>query len=212
MAEADPHRTALLVPGAFASASPSGWRNSFWLQAGLHGATCLGLLIGYNPIRGSDYGKTTWKQTLWLCDPVGSFLFITGSTLTLMALNWSGTTYAWSNPRVAALLAIGLSLLLGFCLYGKGHISNLPYTFLTKGAEWKGRSDGLVAHVLFKGSPNFVLALLAFTLEGWVFYSAINSVLPAVFINLGFEKSAWGVAVRQMASSLPTLFYAAVVM
>lgn len=37
--------------------------------------------------------------------------------------------------------------------------------FLTR-AEWKGRSDGIVAHVFFKGGPNFWLSTFAFTVEG----------------------------------------------
>jgi hypothetical protein len=34
-------------------------------------------------------------------------------------------------------------------------------------AEWKGRNDGLVAHVFFKGSPNFALSVFAFAVEGY---------------------------------------------
>ena len=34
--------------------------------------------------------------------------------------------------------------------------------------EWKGRDDGLVAHVFFKGGPNFALSVFAFAVEGYV--------------------------------------------
>ena len=37
---------------------------------------------------------------------------------------------------------------------------------LTPSPEWKGRDDGLVAHVFFKGGPNFALSVFAFAVEG----------------------------------------------
>lgn len=72
--------------------------------------------------------------------------------------------------------------------------------------EWKGRTDGIVAHVFFKGSPNFALSCFAFAVEGWIFYSAVNSVTPQIVLNLGFETSSWVISLRQLAYSLTTLF------
>lgn len=72
--------------------------------------------------------------------------------------------------------------------------------------EWKGRDDGLVAHVFFRNGPNFSLSVFAFAVEGWIFYSAVNSVTPLVVLNLGFETSAWKISVRQLSFTLLTLF------
>lgn len=72
-------------------------------------------------------------------------------------------------------------------------------------AEWKGRSDGLVAHAFFKGSPNFALSVFAFAVEGWLFYSAVNSVTPQIVLNLGFDTSAWRISVRQLSYSVTSL-------
>ena len=93
--------------------------------------------------------KLSVGEILWACDPIGSVLFMTSATLMLLALDWAGGTYKWSDVHVAVPLAIGLGLLVAFCLY-----------------EWKGRSDGLVAHVFFKNSPNFALSVFAFAVEG----------------------------------------------
>jgi hypothetical protein len=82
-------------------------------------------------------------------DPIGSLLFICGTTLMLMALDWAGGTYKWSDPEVAAPLGIGMGLTVLFGLY-----------------EWLGRDDGIVAHVFVKGSPNFALSVFAFSVEG----------------------------------------------
>ncbi len=82
-------------------------------------------------------------------------------------------------------------------------VSKINQRFLI---EWKGRSDGLVAHVFFQQNANFVYAVFAFVVEGWIFYSAVNSVVPQVVLQLGFETDAWQIAVRQLSYQLPVLF------
>lgn len=63
-----------------------------------------------------------------------------------------------------------------------------------------------MAHVFFKGSPNFALSVFAFAVEGWLFYSAVNSVTPQIILNLGFETNAWKISIRQLSYNLVTLF------
>jgi hypothetical protein len=65
-------------------------------------------------------------------------------------------------------------------------------------AEWKGRSDGLVAHIFFKSNANFALADFAFAVEGWIFYSAVNSVVPLIVLHLGFADDSWAISIRQL--------------
>lgn len=72
-------------------------------------------------------------------------------------------------------------------------------------AEWKGRNDGLVAHVFLKGGPNFGLSVFAFAVEGWIFYSAVNSVTPLIVLNLGFETNSWKISIRQLSYTLVTM-------
>lgn len=72
-------------------------------------------------------------------------------------------------------------------------------------AEWKGRSDGLLAHVFFSRNANFALATFAFAVEGWIFYSAVNSVVPQIVLNLGFETDSWAISIRQLSYALPSL-------
>ena len=123
-------------------------------------------------------------------DPVGCVLFIGGATLVILALNWTGGTYAWSNAHVGAPLGIGLGLLVLFGIY-----------------EWKGRADGIVAHVLFAKGYNFPLSVFAFAVEGWIFYSAVNSITPQIVLNLGWETSSFDISVRQLSFQLSTIFF-----
>ncbi|CAI6328806.1 unnamed protein product [Periconia digitata] len=179
-----------LAAGAVTNINPAGWRNIFWIQAALHGLTSIGIMAFYWPKKRTDYPRMKLKEWVWACDPIGSFLLIASATLMLLALNWAGGAYPWSDPHVCANLAVGGVLFIVFCVY-----------------EWKGRSDGIVAHVFFSNGPNFWLATFAFAVEGWIFYSAVNSVTPQIILNLGFEDNSWDIAVRQLSYKIPSLLF-----
>lgn len=116
-----------LGAGALTNMGPSGWRWIFWLQAIFHGLTSLGLFFFYWPPKNIEYPNMTFSDYVWAIDPIGSLLFIAGSTLTLLGMDWgSGGAYAWSNPHVVAPLTLGLVMLVGFGIYGK---------FLTPGSS-----------------------------------------------------------------------------
>jgi hypothetical protein len=102
-----------------ANLSPSGWRNIFWIQAGLHATTSLGIFAFYWPKKRTDYPKMAFRQLAWACDPIGSFLFVMGTTLMLLALNWAGGAYPWRSPHVYATLTMGIVMFIAFCLYGE---------------------------------------------------------------------------------------------
>ncbi|RDL37386.1 MFS general substrate transporter [Venustampulla echinocandica] len=177
-----------LGAGAATNSNASGWRTIFWIQAGFFAITIIGLLLFYHPKKVTDTPKLSLKEIMWACDPIGSSLFIVGATLTLLALDWAGGSYTWHSNHVVAPLVVGLVSLLAFAIY-----------------EWKGRNDGLVAHAFFKRGPNFSLSVFAFAVEGWIFYSAVNSVTPLIVLHLGFETDAWLISVRQLSYTLVTL-------
>ncbi|KAK8118135.1 uncharacterized protein PG998_006416 [Apiospora kogelbergensis] len=187
-----------LGSGAVTNVNAGGWRYIFWMQAAFHGLTFLGLALLYWPAKNTEYPKMSIREYIWACDPIGSFLFICSTTFILLALGWISGAYAPSDPHVAAPLSIGLVCLVAFAIY-----------------EWKGRTDGLVAHVFFHKNANFALSVFAFTVEGWIFYSAVNSVVPQIVLNLGFADDSWRISVRQLSyqmvclvASVPIVWYA----
>ncbi|KAI8649111.1 MFS domain-containing protein [Fusarium keratoplasticum] len=187
-----------LGAGAVTNANASGWRYIFWMQAAFHGATSVALFIFYWPPKRAEYPRMSIKECLWACDPIGSVLYIASVSLMLLALNWAGGTYPWSDAHVIGPLVAGLALLVFFGLY-----------------EWKGRSDGLVAHIFFRQNANFALSVFAFGVEGWVFYSAVNSIVPQIILHLGFETDPWQISVRilgftlvNLGLSIPIMLYA----
>jgi hypothetical protein len=163
----------VLGAGGVTNADAGGWRTIFWMQAAFYLASSLGLLLFYWPPRRSDYPKMSLWGYVWSCDPIGSLLFIPGATLTLLAFDWSGGAYHWSNTHVAVSLGIGCSLLVTFCLYGgfagPFKLASIP-TDLRVTTEWKGRNDGLVAHVFFRSGPNFALSVFTFSVEGSAYH------------------------------------------
>ncbi|KAF7353726.1 MFS general substrate transporter [Mycena venus] len=187
----------VLGSGGVTNINPSGWRNIFWMQAAFHGMTSVGLLGFYWPPP-SDYPRLNVRQLIWACDPIGSLLMTAGTTLLLLGFDWAGGTFPWHDAHVIGPLVTGAVLLLLFGLY-----------------EWKGRTDGIVAHVFFSRGPNFALSVFAFAVEGFIFYSAVNSIVPQIVLNLGFETNAWRISVRQLSynmliivTSIPVTLYA----
>ena len=107
-----------LLAGHVTNTGPGGWRTIFWIQAGLHVATALGFFAFYWPVKRSSWRSMSFKEYVWMCDPFGSFFFMSGTVLMLLALNWAGGVYEWRDPHIAAPFAIGTFLFIMFCLYG----------------------------------------------------------------------------------------------
>ncbi|KAH8807899.1 major facilitator superfamily domain-containing protein [Xylogone sp. PMI_703] len=178
-----------LSAGALTNTSPHGWRYIFWIQVALHMLVAIGFLTCYwPPRRHPEYPRMTLAQMFWAIDPIGSGLQVVGITLMLLSLDWGGSRFPWSSSEVAAPLSIGCVFFVLFCVY-----------------EWKGRKDGLIAHVFFKSGPNFGLAIFAFIVEGWIYYSAVNAIVPQLVLNIGFEDNSWSIAKRQMSYQIPVL-------
>ena len=95
------------------------------MQAAFHLTTFVGLIAFYHPPRRSDYPKLTFKELIWSIDPIGTLLFISSTTLMLLALDWAGGTYPWHDLHIGLPLGLGCGVLLLFCLYGKNEVGTL---------------------------------------------------------------------------------------
>lgn len=121
----------VLGAGRVTSLSTSGWRNIFWMQAAFHAATALGFFLFYHPPKRSDYPRLSARELMWALDLVGSGLFMVGTTLSLLALDWVAA-YGWSDIHVTASLSVGLVSLLSLGVYGKLN-PELPNEFADDG-------------------------------------------------------------------------------
>lgn len=169
----------------------------------------------------------SFKQWAWACDPIGSTLLVGSTTLMLLALNWAGGAYPWSNPHVSANLAVGIALFIAFCLYGKSHSFGFVNTMLK--AKQNGRGEQMVSllmsflladptsgsqHLLSPSRGTSINNKAAFDIKqsnmcnSWIFYSAVNAVTPQIILNLGFEDNSWDIAIRLLAFKIAVLLTA----
>ncbi|KAF2002648.1 major facilitator superfamily transporter [Amniculicola lignicola CBS 123094] len=100
-----------LLGGAF-TGSKATWRWCFYINLPLGGftiAVCVLFLQLEKP------GKIdSWKEMFFNLDPLGTLLFVPGITCLLLALEWGGTEYAWSEGRMIALLVVFAVLFFSF--------------------------------------------------------------------------------------------------
>ena len=139
----------------------NGWRIIFYVLAAAYAITFLGIVIVYNPPTPPDYRKRSFGQLIHDLDIVGSGLLAIGLILTLLGLNWGGGRFAWASAAVMAPLIIGLCTILAFGVW-----------------EWKGRTDGIVDHRIFRLGRNFAIATFALAVEGWVYFTNVAAYIP----------------------------------
>ena len=107
-----------LLGGAFTDGP--GWRWCFYinLPCGLLVFLLLAIFL-HIPPEMLKRDSTTWKEKACKMDPVGTFFFLPCIISLLLALQWGGVTYSWSNSRVIVLLVLAGVLLVVFLLVQK---------------------------------------------------------------------------------------------
>lgn len=102
-----------LMGGAFTDRVT--WRLCFYinLPLGLVTAVCVVFLLSTDDGRKPEFDLPL-REKLKDFDFIGLFLFIPFIVCLLLALQWGGSTYSWSNARIIALLVLAGILLTAF--------------------------------------------------------------------------------------------------
>lgn len=135
----------------------------------------------------SKRGTKTRREILMEFDPIGTLVLMPAVICLLLALQWGGTTYAWSNGRIIALFVV-FGVLLVIFLYiqhRQQDRATVPPRVLRNRTVWAG-------------------AFFAFTV-GASFFLAIY------FLPLWFQAVKGASAVRSGIMNLPMLISVTVV-
>lgn len=103
---------APLIGGAFTTKAT--WRWCFYLNLPFGVVTLLAVTLFFHPPRKTSAASTTWREKVSQMDLLGTAILIPGVVCLLVALQWGGTVYAWSNGRVIGVLTVFAVAAVGF--------------------------------------------------------------------------------------------------
>ena len=92
------------------------WRWCFYINLPLGAVTAVALVFFLDPPprQARPGAGETLRQKVMHFDPIGNIIFLPCIVCILLALQWGGTTYPWSDGRIVALLVLFGLLLVAF--------------------------------------------------------------------------------------------------
>jgi hypothetical protein len=140
-------------------------------------------------------------------DPIGAFLFVPSIVSLILALEWGGTTYSWSAPRIIGLLVTFAVLFVIFIVYesltpdtamvpkhivlNRSIIGSLFFAFLVYGAVmavtyyiaiWFQAVKGTSATEAGVRTLPFVLGMVVFSILSAKITERIGYYIPSIFV------------------------------
>lgn len=157
-----------LLGGAFTDGP--GWRWCFYINLPFGGVVLLALVYFLHiPEDMVNKERTTLKEKIVRLDPIGTFFFLPSIICLLLALQWGGVTYDWSDGRIIALLVLFGVLLIAFILvqaWKKDNATVPPRIFLNRSilaGSWFSFCNGGSMQTVFYFLPLWFQAIKGVT-------------------------------------------------
>jgi hypothetical protein len=123
-----------LVGGAFTKNESLTWRWCFYVNLPI-GALSLFVITFFLKIPQPTKHSISLKEKFRCLDPLGNLFFVPSIFSLLLALQWGGSQYSWSNARIIALLVLFVVLLAAWITaqaYGGERATIPPRIFLQR--------------------------------------------------------------------------------
>ena len=187
------------------------WRWCFYINLPIGGVSMVILFFILELPPPKNKG-TPLKQQFLQLDPIGTALFLPGIVCILLALQWGGSTYNWSNARIIVLIILFALLITGFILVQlwKKEMGTVPPRI----ASQRSVAAGMWVTFCTGGSFMTIVYFIPIWFQAIKDVSAVQSGimnLPLI-LSLVVASVSAGIAVNKIGYYTPFIFAQAVIM
>ncbi|KAK5080981.1 hypothetical protein LTR05_008298 [Lithohypha guttulata] len=186
-----------LLGGAFTDGP--GWRWCFYINLPC-GAAVFVLLVLFLHIPKEMLNRkpTTTREKVTRLDPIGTLFFLPAITCLLLALQWGGVTYLWSDSRIVALLCLSAILIVAFAVvqWWKSDNATVPKHIATR----RGIMAGAWFALFSEGATTVLTYFLPIWFQAIKGASAVHSGIMNLPLVLGIVVTSIlaGMATKQI--------------